>query len=522
MIHTGAESLGIRGKIIKLNRANGEYVRVPFMIFNVAGVRYAVFWYKPTDATLEVLLAHSSGHANSGDGSTGSGYNDYRLYKDTDYSLKLEYEHSNGVVNTITIGTLISSEPNLICIGSDDRITARGSLNGAAFVSTATATSANNPPSSNRYSFMGGDAARVGSGDNAQTTVPTTSFCEALFDDFGIFNLQPTTAQLLDLYKGGKGKKLNRSSLYGSNGISYVTFDELNVVDRKGSMNYRFFANIYHVEYDDMTQAYFDGVNDYAVGVHGTNGFSISDFIVSGDFMLNAIVNFDTPVNGQDVGTRLFMIRNTSSTVGYIIGMGNQTSGVANEIIEINKNFDPDFWRAYSDATAELSGWHMVTITQTSTNGFRIYIDGTRVDNVTSTTNPTSTTLTGCTQIYLASSLGTGQYANVSYRQMSYWKGRTFADADVTTLWNFYTTTGTVPIGDSTVDMATDTGYFSDAALKELWKGDVSSGELVASVKTKAGFPSAHHNLVINNRILTPTSSTNFLRRRGKEFLSTL
>lgn len=511
MNQQGYESQGIQGKCIKLNRANGEYVRVPFIIFYSLDDRYFTFWYYPTDSVLETLFSHYSA-GSTGPGGDGSGENWYRLYKDTSNGLQFEYEHAVGVLNTITLGTVNLNQWNLICIGSDSRAIARGSLNGAAYVSTATATTANAPI--NILSFLGGECAKPAPAANLISYEAVSNFCDSYFDNFVGYNIQPTTAQLLDIFKDGKGKRSSRAPLYKTNGLTHVTFDNLSVVDHLNGGIYKFYANIFSSDYLNPSICYTDGVNDNIAGLNGVNGFNISRFQAAGDISMNMIIDFKSPITKDSVVCYLWAWLTAANAVVLQGTLGNSTTATADEFININKGSAGTI-RSVQEIVANetLFGFYMITVTVGSTNNIRIYIDAVRRDSTGAGT--TSNSLSTATKLFLANRNGTN-YVDVGIKELAIWKGKELTGAEVTDIYDYYTSSGSIALANSTVSLESNSTYFSDAALIELWKGDVVSEELVATKRPKATYPTDHHNLTITGRITTPGSSSNFYRRRGK------
>lgn len=119
-----------------------------------------------------------------------------------------------------------------------------------------------------------------------------------------------------------------------------------------------------------------DGVNDYNVGINGTNGFVITPFQGRIIMSFNILINFPSTVNSSTTQQRIIEISNSARTSLFFLDIGSSSGSLTNEFIAFGTNHGGVIRIVGVVGAGSISaGWHMLTVSVSSITTF-LAIDG--------------------------------------------------------------------------------------------------------------------------------------------------
>jgi hypothetical protein len=238
-----------------------------------------------------------------------------------------------------------------------------------------------------------------------------------------------------------------------------------------------------------------DGVNDYYVGIDGTNGFSITPFQGHTNFTFNILINVPTQINSATAVARFLEIANSARTSLFGNDFGNSTGTLTNEYVTIFTNL-ASIVRAsgVTSATSIPAGWHMFTLVVSAAVA-RYMIDGIEVALTDGSGGRPQGATVGFTanKIALMGTTAGGAYYGCTWRE-ALLLSTVWAEANALAAYKYYTRNGNVTLAYSKKTMWKYLGSTSGRAqIIALYKGDESGSDLLeskttASDLTKTGF----------------------------------
>lgn len=229
-----------------------------------------------------------------------------------------------------------------------------------------------------------------------------------------------------------------------------------------------------------------DGTNDFYLGDDGVNGFSITPFTGRASMCFNIIINLPSTINSSSASSRLFEISNTARTSLYSFDIGAYTGSLTGEFIGA--------FRSLAGATrvtgcttgggSIAAGWHMLTVRQGATA--QILVDGVAL----AMTNGASGAITDATFSFtptraalMAATSGVVP-TGCDWREALFLNS-SFSDAGILALYNYYTSNGAVPLGNSNKSAVKFFGTTSGRAqVIALYRGQESGTDLLDYIAT--------------------------------------
>lgn len=209
----------------------------------------------------------------------------------------------------------------------------------------------------------------------------------------------------------------------------------------------------------------FNGTNQYAIGINGTNGFDFSAFANKSSLTFNCLITLGSLINTSTVGKAVFDI--SDSVRGHVLTLflGIATAASALETITLGRT-DPSPTTTFLTNTIP-PGFLLLTVVVNSGSAAQLYINGVLQTGSSGTNTNVVAATQGLTVDRIAigaSALGTA-FNDSSFREISF-VGRSLTGAEVLNLANYYLSN----LNRSLKDYA----LYNDAAFIELYTGDRS------------------------------------------------
>lgn len=248
----------------------------------------------------------------------------------------------------------------------------------------------------------------------------------------------------------------------------------------------RFSTSFHSYKYEQTT----DGVDDYYLGIDGTNSFSITTFQGLNLGSMNALINFTSTVDSTTAVARILEWSNATRTHQFAWCIGNFTTVLTGDYYGCFYNHNSGVTlraKGITSAGSISAGWHMVSIV-VEANLARLLIDGVAIAGTAGPqgdVNEISFTFTPDRMALMATTAGTVPLG-CTWRELAVFNTAP-SDANLLKLYNYYTHDGNVSLANSRRSISRFLFFSSSSEIIELYKGNESGTDLIPSIN-----PTAH------------------------------
>lgn len=243
----------------------------------------------------------------------------------------------------------------------------------------------------------------------------------------------------------------------------------------------RFSTCFHSYRYDQTT----DGVNDYYLGIDGTNSFSITTFQALNLGALNILINFTSTVDSATAVARILEWSNATRTHQFAWCIGNFTTVLTNDYYGCFYNYNSGVTlhaKGITSAGSISAGWHMCSIVVEASLA-RLLIDGVAIAGATGPQGDVDQMTFGFTpdrMALMATTAGTVPLG-CTWRECTIFNTAP-TDANLLKLYNYYTHDGNVSLANSRRSISRFLFFSSSSEIVELYKGNESGTDLLGTI----------------------------------------